>query len=117
MSMLVKLQRLLLLALVVSGHGVAQSDPWTAMRVFEGKWEGPATGEPGKGISAREYRFDLGGRFLSARNKSTYEPKTPTAKRRFTRTSECLATIARSRRSCCVSSMPRDSSTNIRWMP
>ena len=27
----------------------AQSDPWAALRFLEGKWEGPASGEPGKG--------------------------------------------------------------------
>jgi hypothetical protein len=48
--------------------------------VFVGKWEGPAAGEPGKGVSYREYRFDLGGRFLSARNRSEWEPKSPAAK-------------------------------------
>jgi ubiquinone/menaquinone biosynthesis C-methylase UbiE len=61
------------------GAGV-QSDPWANRRVFEGKWEGRATGEPGKGVSSREYRFEPSTRFLSARNKSVYEPKTPTAK-------------------------------------
>lgn len=61
------------------GPGV-QFDPWVNLRVFEGKWEGTATGEPGKGVSSREYRFELNGRFLAARNKSVYEPKSPTAK-------------------------------------
>lgn len=61
-------------ALTVVGAG-AESDPWTAIRFLEGKWEGPVSGQPGKGISTREYRFDLNGRFLSARNKSVWEPK------------------------------------------
>lgn len=55
----------------------AQSDPWAALRFLEGKWEGPASGEPGKGVSSREFRFDLNGRFLSVRNKSVWEPKSP----------------------------------------
>lgn len=55
----------------------AQSDPWAALRFLEGKWEGRATGEPGKGVISREYRFELNGRFLSARNKSVYKPKSP----------------------------------------
>lgn len=72
-------QLLILAALVcVAGHG--QSDPLMPIRFLEGKWEGSAIGEPGKGVSTREYRFDLNGRFLSARNKSVYEPKTPDAK-------------------------------------
>jgi hypothetical protein len=33
-----------------------------------------------KGISKREYMFDLNGRFLSSGNKSVYEPKTVDAK-------------------------------------
>jgi hypothetical protein len=60
--------------LAVTNAG-AQSDPWVGLRFLEGKWEGKANGEPGKGISSREYRFDLNGRFLSARNRSVYQPK------------------------------------------
>lgn len=55
----------------------AQSDPWVILRVLEGKWEGKTKGEPGRGISTREYRFELNGRFLSARNRSAWEPKPP----------------------------------------
>jgi hypothetical protein len=55
----------------------SQPDPWAVLRFLEGKWEGPAMGQPGKGTSSREYRFDLNGRFLSARNRSVYEPKSP----------------------------------------
>ena len=54
-----------------------QSDPWSNLRVFEGKWKGEAKGKPGKGITSREYRFELDGRFMSVRNKSVYEPKSP----------------------------------------
>lgn len=57
-----------------------QPDPFAPLRAFEGKWEGPASGEPGKGVSTREYKFDLGGRFLIGRNKAVYEPKSPGAK-------------------------------------
>lgn len=71
---------LMIASLLVAPHAAAQPSPWVALRVFEGKWEGPASGEPGKGISTREYRFEMGGRFLVARNKSVYEPKTPEAK-------------------------------------
>src|SRR6266481_6178005 len=65
--------------LTAMGAG-AQPDPWASLRFLEGKWEGPAAGEPGKGVSSREFRFDLNGRFLSARNKSVWEPKSPGAK-------------------------------------
>ncbi len=64
---------------LVTGALLAQSDPWVNVRVFAGRWEGTATGEPGKGTSTREYRFELNERFLSARNKSVYEPKSPAA--------------------------------------
>jgi hypothetical protein len=62
---------------VIAAGAAEQTDPWAALRFLEGKWEGVATGQPGKGTSTREYRFDLGGRFLSARNKAVYEPKKP----------------------------------------
>lgn len=56
------------------------ADPWELLRVFEGKWAGLATGKPGKGVSHREYRFELAGRFLLGRNKSEYEPKSSSDK-------------------------------------
>ena len=66
---------LLLLAISVSITTVAQSDSWVPIRVFEGRWEGTITGQPGKQFSSREYRFELGGKFLSQRDKSVYEPR------------------------------------------
>jgi hypothetical protein len=71
-------RRLMAAALVAAA--AAQSDPWAPLRVFEGKWEGPAPGKPGNGRTTREYRFELGGRFLVARNRSVYEPRPPGAK-------------------------------------
>jgi hypothetical protein len=65
---------------VTTANAGVQSDPWASLREFDGKWEGTARGEPGKGVSSREYRFELNGRFLSARNKSVYEPKSPAEK-------------------------------------
>lgn len=70
----------LVLGFAITMAAVAQSDPWAPLRAFEGKWQGPASGEPGKGISSREYRFELGGKFLSARNTSKWDPKSPGAK-------------------------------------
>ena len=58
----------------------AQSDQWAALRVFEGKWEGPTTGKPGKGSTSREFQFLMNGRFLSQRDKSVYRPEDPAAK-------------------------------------
>ena len=68
------------IALVIAFSAVAQVDPWTALRVLEGKWQGPTTGKPGKGTTAREYRFELNNHFLSQRDKSVYQPANPTAK-------------------------------------
>jgi hypothetical protein len=75
-----KIVRMMTVAVLAAAGAADQSDPWAALRFLEGKWEGKATGEPGKGVSSREYRFDMNGRFLSARNKSVWEPKSPGAK-------------------------------------
>lgn len=72
-----KCHRILLIAAMMAVSAVAQGDPWAPIRVFEGKWEGPITGKPGKQFSSREYRFELNGKFLSQRDKSVYEPKSP----------------------------------------
>jgi hypothetical protein len=72
--------RYLVLPLLAVAAIAQQADPLAPLRAFEGKWVGPASGEPGKGISTREYKFDLGGRFLIARNQSVYEPKAPAGK-------------------------------------
>ncbi len=71
---------LVVLGLFLPAIGNAQSDTWAPLRFLEGKWTGTAKGEPGNGVSTREYRFELNDRFLSARNKSVYEPKSPGAK-------------------------------------
>jgi hypothetical protein len=72
--------RIVAIAGLVAAVAGGQPDPWAALRFLEGKWEGKATGKPGKGVSSRGYRFDLNGRFLSARNRSVYEPTSPGAK-------------------------------------
>lgn len=58
----------------------APAAPFAALRFFEGKWEGEATGEPGKGVTTREYRFQMDGRYLSAQNRTVWAPKSPGAK-------------------------------------
>jgi hypothetical protein len=60
-------------AITIVHSAVAQTDPWANLRVLEGKWEGPTTGKPGKGITSREYRFEMNGKFLSQRNKVVWE--------------------------------------------
>ena len=61
------------IAIMTAQAAVAQTDPWANLRVLEGKWEGPTTGKPGKGITSREYRFEMNGKFLSERNKVVWE--------------------------------------------
>jgi hypothetical protein len=54
-------------------------DVWEPVRFLVGAWEGDASGQPGIGKSAREYRFVLSNRYLELRNKSTWpvQPKNP----------------------------------------
>jgi len=68
------------IALLIALNATAQSDSWAPLRIFEGKWEGPCTGKPGTQFSQREYRFEYGGKFLSQRDQSVYQPKSPTDK-------------------------------------
>ena len=42
---------------------------------FAGSWEGTAKGQPGNGKVEREYQFVLNGKYLQAKNKSTYPPQ------------------------------------------
>ncbi len=69
--------RILPLLVLLAISAGAQSDPWSPVRVFEGKWEGSITGKPGKQFSSRECQFVLGGTFLSQRDHSVYEAKAP----------------------------------------
>jgi hypothetical protein len=75
-----KLARVLSIAVMIAIGALAQSDPWAPLRVFEGKWEGPTSGKPGKGTTSREFRFEMNGHFLSQRDKSVYQPADPAAK-------------------------------------
>jgi len=72
-----RLAAILAIASLTATYAEAQSDPWAALRFLEGRWEGTAQGQPGKGVCSRKYGFELGGRFLSAQNRSVYEPKAP----------------------------------------
>ncbi len=51
-----------------------QPNPLAALRVFEGRWEGPSEGKPGRGTTSREYRFVLDGHFLYQQDSSSYQP-------------------------------------------
>jgi hypothetical protein len=52
-----------------------RADPFEAIRSLIGKWEGTGEGEPGVSRVEREYKEMLGGRFIEAFNRSTYEPQ------------------------------------------
>jgi hypothetical protein len=71
--------RVLPIVIMIAISAFAQSDQWAALRVFEGSWEGTTSGKPGVGSTSREYRFELGGKFLSQRDKSVYR-QSPEAK-------------------------------------
>jgi hypothetical protein len=70
----------LMVALFALAAAAQEPDPFTPLRVLEGKWEGSAGGEPGKGVSTREHKFEMNGRFLVGRNRLVYEPKPPSTK-------------------------------------
>jgi len=69
----------LLLCGLTAASAAAQSDPWAPLRAFEGKWEGATSGKPGKGVTTREYKFELNHHFLSQRDTSVYEGTQPGA--------------------------------------
>jgi hypothetical protein len=50
-------------------------DVWEPLRYFLGAWEGTAKGRPGNGKVERTYQFALNGKFLEAKNRSTYPPQ------------------------------------------
>src|SRR5499426_4737831 len=52
-----------------------QPDVWEPLKYFVGSWEGTAKGQPGNGKVEREYQFVLNGKYLQAKNKSTYLPQ------------------------------------------
>jgi hypothetical protein len=72
-----KYRRIPSLVVLFAISAVAQSDPWGPLRVFEGKWEGTVTGQPGKQSSSRDYQFVSNGTFLWQHDHSVYEAKSP----------------------------------------
>jgi hypothetical protein len=48
---------------------------WENLEFFVGAWQGTGNGQPGQSHVERSYQFILGGKFLEARNKSTYPPQ------------------------------------------
>ncbi len=47
---------------------------WAAAQQLAGRWEGPATGRPGKGRQVREYRSILAGHFVLGTDETRWEP-------------------------------------------
>lgn len=68
-----------LLVLLLSPLGLAQTAPqpdlWEPLKYFVGTWEGTTKGQSGNGKVEREYQFVLNGKFLQAKNKSSYPPQ------------------------------------------
>jgi hypothetical protein len=65
----------LLLWSPIRAQSTQQPDPWEPLMYFVGSWEGAAKGQPGNGKVEREYQFVLNGKYLQAKNKSTYPPQ------------------------------------------
>jgi hypothetical protein len=59
----------------IRAQGTQQPDVWEPLKYFVGAWEGMAKGQPGNGKVEREYQFVLNGKYLQAKNKSTYPPQ------------------------------------------
>jgi len=52
-----------------------KQDVWAPFKFFVGSWKGTSKGCSGKSKTERDYRFMLNGKFLQARNKSTFAPQ------------------------------------------
>ena len=48
---------------------------WTPFNYFVGAWQGSGDGQVGHSQVERKYEFVLNSKFLSVRNKSTYDPQ------------------------------------------
>jgi len=57
-----------------------KQDVWAPFKFFVGSWKGTSEGCSGKSKTERDYRFMLNGKFLQARNKSTFAPQTKNPK-------------------------------------
>jgi len=55
-------------------HGAGMIDLWAAAQRFIGRWEGPATGRPGRGRQVREYKAILRGRFILGTDETCWIP-------------------------------------------
>jgi hypothetical protein len=59
----------------IRAQDAQKPDVWEPLKYFVGSWEGMAKGQPGNGKVEREYQFVLNGKYLQAKNKSTYPPQ------------------------------------------
>lgn len=48
---------------------------WTNFNFLVGSWQGTGSGQPGSSKVERTYQFILNGKFIEAKNKSTYPPQ------------------------------------------
>lgn len=65
----------LLLSPVVSAESAQRPDVWEPLSFFVGLWQGTGKGQAGNGKVEREYKFVLNGKYLYAKNRSTYLPQ------------------------------------------
>jgi hypothetical protein len=65
----------LLLFFTVVERTATSTDVWHPMKFFVGNWRGSGSGQSGSSTVERRYEFVLNGKFLHARNTSTYLPQ------------------------------------------
>lgn len=73
---------LVMLAIFIVVHPIAASetaeeepDPWAALRLLVGSWEGAIDGKLGTGRGQRRYEFIIGGKYLMERHSSVRLPQ------------------------------------------
>ena len=92
-----------------------QPDVWEPLKYFVGSWEGMAKGQPGDGKVEREYQFVLNGKYMQAKNKSTYPPQEKNPKGEIHEDWGCSATTAGASNLSSASFTSKASSISTRW--
>src|SRR5262245_20801367 len=105
----------LLLCAPTQAQTIQQPDVWEPLKYFVGSWEGAAKGQPGAGKVEREYQFVLNGKFLQAKNKSTYPPQEKNPKGEIHEDWGCSATTAGASNLSSASFTSKASSISTRW--
>ena len=98
----------------IRAQDAQKPDVWEPLKCFVGSWEGMAKGQPGNGKVEREYQFVLNGKYLQAKNKSTYPPQEKNPKGEV-HEDWGLFSYDRGRNSSCASFTSKASSISTRW--